>query len=33
MSLQKPYNRSEPDEFRVDPHEGQIPYDWTRKDG
>ncbi len=29
----EPYNRFDPDEFRVDPHEGPIPYDWTRKDG
>ncbi len=29
----EPYNRSDPDEFRVDPHEGAIPYDWARKDG
>jgi len=27
------YNYSEPDEFRVDPHENDIPYDWNRKDG
>jgi len=29
----EPYNREDPDEFRVDPHEGGIPYDWARKDG
>lgn len=29
----QPYNREDPDEFRVDPHEGGIPYDWARKDG
>jgi len=29
----EPYNREDPDEFRVDPHEGEIPYDWARKDG
>ena len=29
----EPYNRSDPDEYRVDPHDGGIPYDWTRKDG
>lgn len=28
-----PYNRSDPDEFRCDPHTGGIPYDWSRKDG
>ena len=29
----EPYNRTSPDEFRVDPHSGAIPYDWNRKDG
>jgi len=29
----KPYNHSDPDEYRVDPHSGEIPYDWARKDG
>lgn len=27
------YNYSEPDEFRVDPYDNDIPYDWNRKDG
>lgn len=27
------YNYKNPDEFRVDPHSGEIPYDWARKDG
>ncbi len=27
------YNYAEPDEFRVDPHNNSIPYDWARKDG
>jgi len=27
------YNYEEPDEFRVDPHDANIPYDWARKDG
>jgi dTDP-4-dehydrorhamnose 3,5-epimerase len=27
------YNVQAPDEFRLDPHAAQIPYDWTRKDG
>jgi len=27
------YNYSDPDEFRVDAHSEDIPYDWTRKDG
>lgn len=29
----EPYNYTEPDEFRVDPHSKDIPYDWSRKDG
>jgi dTDP-4-dehydrorhamnose 3,5-epimerase len=29
----EPYNRSDPDEFRTDPHDPAIPYDWSRKDG
>jgi len=29
----EPYNRVDPDEYRVDPHDGGIPYDWKRKDG
>ena len=29
----KPYDRSKPDECRIDPHSGEIPYDWGRKDG
>lgn len=29
----EPYNRESPDEFRVDPHDKKIPYDWNRKDG
>ena len=27
------YNYSEPDEYRTDPHDNNIPYDWTAKDG
>jgi len=27
------YNYDNPDEFRVDPHDNDIPYDWSRKDG
>ena len=23
----------EPDEYRLDPHSREIPYDWARKDG
>ena len=27
------YNYAEPDEHRVSPHGGEIPYDWSRRDG
>lgn len=27
------YNYAEPDEYRLDPHNNDIPYEWTRKDG
>lgn len=27
------YNYESPDEYRVAPHSGEIPYDWDRKDG
>ena len=27
------YNYQNPDEFRLDPHANDIPYDWGRKDG
>lgn len=27
------YRYDDPDEHRVDPHKGGIPYDWSRKDG
>lgn len=29
----EPYNYDEPDEFRIDPHAEDIPYNWERKDG
>jgi dTDP-4-dehydrorhamnose 3,5-epimerase len=29
----EPYNYSQPDEYRVDPHRNDIPYQWERKDG
>jgi len=29
----EPYNRSDPDEYRLAPHDGSIPYDWSRQDG
>jgi len=27
------YDYKEPDEFRVHPHDNDIPYNWSRKDG
>ncbi len=27
------YDYNNPDEFRVDPHDNEIPYDWAQKDG
>ena len=27
------YDPKDPDEYRVHPHENDIPYDWDRKDG
>ena len=27
------YVYDEPDEFRMDPHSPDVPYDWGRKDG
>ena len=29
----EPYNRLNPDEHRLPPHDNDIPYDWSRKDG
>jgi dTDP-4-dehydrorhamnose 3,5-epimerase len=29
----EPYDYANPDEYRVHPHDGGIPYDWSRKDG
>ena len=28
----EPYNYDNPDQINVDPHSGQVPYDWARKD-
>ena len=28
----EPYNHSNPDEYRIDAHSPNIPYDWARKD-
>jgi dTDP-4-dehydrorhamnose 3,5-epimerase len=27
------YNYDRPDEYRIDPHTNDIPYDWSRRDG
>ena len=27
------YNYQSPDEYRIDPYDNDIPYDWRRKDG
>jgi dTDP-4-dehydrorhamnose 3,5-epimerase len=27
------YSQKDPDENRIDPHENDIPYEWSRKDG
>lgn len=29
----EPYNREQPDEYRLDPHDNDIPYDWDGQDG
>lgn len=29
----EPYDYENPDEYRIDPHTGGIPYDWGRADG
>ena len=29
----EPYDYKNPDEYRVDPHDNDIPYDWAQKDG
>ncbi|MFH1219762.1 MAG: dTDP-4-dehydrorhamnose 3,5-epimerase family protein [Candidatus Eisenbacteria bacterium] len=28
-----PYNHASPDEYRIDPHGGEIPYDWKPREG
>ena len=32
-TVTQPYNHKEPDEFRIDPFENDIPYDWALKQG
>lgn len=29
----EPYNREAPDEYRIDPHDNDIPHDWRSRDG
>ena len=28
-----PYDREAPDKYRLDPHSGEIPFDWSLPDG
>lgn len=32
-TVTKPYDYENPDEYRIDPHDNDIPYDWDRSDG
>ena len=32
-TVTEPYDHKEPDEFRIDPFDNDIPYDWTLKQG
>ena len=29
----EPYRHDDPDEFRVHPHDNEVPYSWDRRDG
>ncbi len=29
----RPYDKANPDKHRIDPHSGEIPYDWSLPDG
>ena len=29
----EPYHHKRPDEYRLDPHQSEVPYDWSRRDG
>ena len=29
----RPYDRADPDKYRIDPHSGAIPFDWELRDG
>jgi len=28
-----PFNKQKPDKYRIDPHSGEIPFDWSLRDG
>lgn len=32
-TVSEPFNKTKPDEHRIDPHKNHIPYSWERKDG
>jgi len=32
-TVTQPYNHKQPDEFRIDHFDNDIPYDWTREQG
>lgn len=32
-TVSEPYRYNQPDEYRVDPHDNDIPHDWQRRDG
>jgi len=32
-TVTQPYNHKQPDEFRIDPFDNDIPYDWELKQG
>lgn len=29
----RPYDHENPDKYRIDPHSGEIPFDWSLRDG
>jgi dTDP-4-dehydrorhamnose 3,5-epimerase len=29
----RPYDHSNPDKYRIDPHSDEIPFDWSLRDG
>jgi len=29
----RPYDHEDPDKYRIDPHTGEIPFDWSLRDG